>query len=397
MTTPHILVAGAGIGGLTAAIALARRGIAVTLAEKRTRFSESGAGIQIAPNAGHVLEALDLRLPLKRVSVTLERLSVRRWRDAGLLATMPMTENDAATPYRALKRADLHSLLLDAARTLPNIRFVVGRGLHEVTQTADGVTATLIAENGQTEAIAALGLIGADGLWSRLRDLIAPAAPPVFTGYEAWRAVIPTGSDGLSRPAPEVTLHIGAGRHAVHYPVASGRETNLVVVREAKDARPGWTRDGASEIVTRHIAGAAADLRALVAAAQDWQVWSLYDRPPAAMAKGRLALLGDAAHPILPFMAQGAALAIEDAAVLAQLLADELSRNGAAGVPAAMAAYAATRGPRVAKVQAASRSNGAAYHVGWPRSAVRDLIMRRLGPDGMRNRNAWLYGWRSPA
>jgi len=397
MDTPHILVAGAGIGGLTAAIALARRGIAVTLAEKRTQFSENGAGIQIAPNAGHVLESLDLRLPLKRVSVTLKQLSVRRWRDAGLLSVMPMSADGDATPFRALKRADLHALLLDSARTLPNIRFIIGRGLHEATETPSGIRATLMAENGQTETIDAIGLVGADGLWSRLRDLTAPAAPPVFTGYEAWRAVIPTDANGRATHAPEVTLHIGPGRHAVHYPVASGRETNLVVIREASDARPGWSRDGDPEIVGRHVAGAAAELRGLVAAGRGWQVWSLYDRPPAAMAKGRMALLGDAAHPILPFMAQGAALAIEDAAVLAQMLATELSQNGGDGVPAAMAAYARVRAARVAMVQAVSRANGAAYHFGWPRRVVRDLMMRRLGPDGMRGRNAWLYDWRSPS
>lgn len=396
MDRPHILVAGAGIGGLTSAIALARRGIAVTLAEKRTAFSEAGAGIQIAPNAGHVLEQLDLRLPLRRVSVSLEQLSVRRWADAGLLTSMPMTEADAMTPYRALKRSDLHAVLLDAARTLPNIRFIIGRGLVEARDTAEGLVATLVGESGNSETVSALGLVGADGLWSQLRELIAPAAPPVFTGYEAWRAVIPAQS-GPARLAPEVTLHIGRGRHAVHYPVAGGRETNLVIVREAKEARPGWSRDGDPQIILKHAERASPGLRQLADQARDWQVWSLYDRPPAAMAKGRMALLGDAAHPVLPFMAQGAALAIEDAAVLAHTLADALSRDGAAAVPAAMAAYAAARAKRVEKVQAASRSNGAAYHVGWPRSAVRDMVMRRLGPDGMRKRNAWLYDWRSPA
>jgi salicylate hydroxylase len=145
------------------------------------------------------------------------------------------------------------------------------------------------------------------------------------------------------------------------------------------------------------VAGAAPVLRDLATAARDWQVWSLYDRPPARMARGRLALLGDAAHPILPFMAQGAALAIEDAAVLARHLATHLERDGAAGVAAGLAGYANERAERVARVQAVSRANGAAYHLGWPRSAVRDLVMRRLGEDGMRRRNDWLYGWRQPA
>jgi salicylate hydroxylase len=394
---PNILIAGAGIGGLTTAIALARRGIAVTLVEKRSRFAENGAGIQIAPNAGHVLDGLGLALPLKRVSVSLKRLAVRRWRDDAVLAAMPMTETGAATPFRALKRADLHMVLLDAARAMPNIRFVIGRGLDGVAQTETGVVATLIGETGQAETIAALGLVGADGLWSRLRDLIDAGAEPRFTGYEAWRAVIPAPAAKAAALPAEVTLHIGRGRHAVHYPVAGGRETNLVVVREAREARPGWSRDGEAKLLRSHVAGSSQNLRALVQAARDWQVWSLYDRPPAAMAKGRLALLGDAAHPVLPFMAQGAALAIEDAAVLARHLAEHLERDGAAGVSPAFAAYAAERSERVARVQEASRANGAAYHLGWPRSAVRDLVMRRLGEDGMRRRNGWLYDWRQPA
>ncbi len=395
MPAPHILIAGAGIGGLTAAIALARRGIAVTIAEKRSRFAESGAGIQIAPNAGHVLEGLDLTLPLKRVSVPLKRLSVRRWRDDGLIAAMPMTEPGAPTPFRALKRADLHTILLDAARNLPNIRFVIGRGLETVTETDGGIAATLIGETGQPETVHALGLVGADGLWSRLRDLIDPGAQPRFTGHEAWRAVVPATPGATA--APEVTLHIGRARHAVHYPVAAGRETNLVVVREAGEARPGWSREGQVQLVAGHVAGGSPALRKLVSAAHDWQVWSLYDRAPARMAKGRLALLGDAAHPVLPFMAQGAALAIEDAAVLARHLARHLERDGADGVAPAFAAYAVERFDRVARVQEASRSNGAAYHLGWPRSAVRDLVMRRLGEDGMRRRNGWLFDWRQPA
>jgi salicylate hydroxylase len=386
---PHILITGAGIGGLTAAIALARRGIAVTIAEKRTGFGESGAGIQISPNAGRVLEALDLRLPLKRAGVSIGGLVVRRWRDGRELAAMPMGVDENGTPFRALKRADLHMLLLDAARALPNIKLIVGRSLEAVAQHEDGITASLVSESGQTEQLRALAVIGADGLWSRLRTLTGDAAPPVFTGFEAWRAVIPAPAG----QKPEINLHLGSGRHAVHYPVASGRETNLVVMRAAGEAREGWSRDGETPVLEHHLAGASLALRNLAAAANSWQVWSLFDRPPAAMAQGRIALLGDAAHPILPFMAQGAALAIEDAAVLARLLATHLQETGAAGVPAALARYAQGRAERVARVQAASRANGRSYHLGRPWSLARDLVMRRLGPEGMRRRYDWLYGW----
>lgn len=390
MTAPHILIAGAGIGGLTAAIALARRGISVTIAERRTGFGEAGAGIQLSPNAGCVLDGLDLRLVVKRAAVTTSRLVVRRWHDGAALAEMPMSAGPDGTPFRVLRRADLHLLLLDAARALPNIRLLIGRGIDAVAQTENGIAATLVSEAGQAETVPALGLVGADGLWSRIRELTGDTAPPAFTGFEAWRTLVP--SDGI-KAAAEVTLHLGRGRHAVHYPVAGGRETNLVLVRAAGEPREGWSREGEPRLLSSHLDGAAPALRNLAAGAGRWQVWSLFDRPPAAMAQGRIALLGDAAHPVLPFLAQGAALAIEDAAVLARLLAGHLESDGSAGIPAAFAAYAAARAQRVARVQATSRANGRAYHLGAPWSFARNLVMRRLGPDGMRRRYDWLYDW----
>lgn len=388
MTAPHILIAGAGIGGLTAALALARRGIAVTLAEKRTGFGELGAGLQISPNAGHVLDGLDLRLPLKRHAVLAERLVVRSWRSGAALVAMPMSAEGES--FRLFKRNDLHMALLDAARAMPNIRIIVGRGVSEVTVAADGIAATLLGESGAVETIEALAIIGADGLWSRLRQLAGDRSPPRFTGYEAWRALAPAPE----RAGGEVTLHLGPDRHMVHYPVAGGRETNIVIVRRAAEAREGWSRSGDYARLAPELETANPALRSLATRACAWQVWSLFDRVPAPMAQGRIALLGDAAHPVLPFLAQGAALAIEDAAVLARLLAEHLARDGAAGVPPALAAYASARAERVARVQQTSRANGRAYHMAAPWSLGRDLVMKRLGPEGMRRRHGWVYDWR---
>lgn len=389
MSAPHFLIAGAGIGGLTMALCLARRGIAVTVVEKRTGFGELGAGLQISPNSGHVLDGLDLALPLKRVAVPSRGLVVRRWRDGRPLLEAPIPDGTQPA-YRLLKRSDLHTVLLDAARAMPNIRLIVGRGIEEVAEAQDGVSTTLTSQNGQTDTLHGLGLIGADGLWSRVRDLTDDASPPVFTGFEAWRALAPAQPGG---PAL-VNLYLGPARHAVHYPVAGGRETNLVVVRRAAEAREGWSREGDGRQVAAQVAEGSQALRDIAAAASGWQVWSLFDRKPAAMAKGRIALLGDAAHPVLPFLAQGASLAIEDAAVLARLLAKALETTGAAGVPAAMAAYATARTSRVARVQEASRSNGRSFHLGWPLGIGRDIALGRLGAEGMRRRYAWLYDWR---
>ncbi|MDX3808276.1 FAD-dependent monooxygenase [Bosea thiooxidans] len=397
MTAPHLLIAGAGIGGLTAALSLARRGIASTVIEKRTGFGETGAGLQITPNSGRVLDALDLALPLKRVGVSSNGLIVRRWRDGRPIVEMPADPTRHPTPFRLLSRIDLHTILLDAARAMPNIRFIVGRGVEEIRQDDAGVIATLAGQNG-SESLHGLGLIGADGLWSRVRTLTGDTAGPEFTGFEAWRTMVPTTSAAsLAGEKPRVTLHLGPRRHAVHYPVSSGRQINLVVLRQAPEAREGWTREGDNAVLTEHLAAGSPALRQLAGAADGWQVWSLFDRKPAVMAKGRIALLGDAAHPVLPFLAQGASLAIEDAGVLARLLADHLAREGAAGVPAAMAAYAAARAQRCARVQATSRENGRNFHFGWPWSIGRDLVLKRLGPEGMRSRYDWLYDWRDAA
>lgn len=390
MSAPHFVIAGAGIGGLTMALSLARRGIAATIVEKRTGFGETGAGLQITSNSGRVLDGLDLTLPLKRVSVSSHGLMIRRWRDGSQVLEMPSSPEHMPTPFRMLKRNDLHTVLLDAARAMPNIRLMVGRGVDKVSQNADGVTVGLTARDGVGGTLSALGLIGADGLWSRVRDLSGDASPPVFTGYEAWRAVVPA----RAADKPRVTLHLGPSRHAVHYPVAAGREINIVVVRQAKEAREGWSREGDGKVVAGHLSDASPALRELAGAARDWQVWSLFDRKPATMARGRIALMGDAAHPILPFLAQGASLAIEDAAVLARLLAEALGREGEAGVPAAFAAYAKARAQRVARVQEESRGNGRNYHMNWPLSIARDFALKRLGPEGLRNRYGWLYDWR---
>lgn len=389
MSAPHLVIAGAGIGGLAMALSLARRGIAVTVVEKRTSFGELGAGLQISANSGRVLDALDLTLPLKRVAVSSQGLVVRRWRSGSPLLEMRYEPERMPTPFRLMKRNDLHTVLLDAVRAMPNIRLVVGRGVEDVSEDENGVMVGFAGQSGNAEMVAGLGLIGADGVRSRVRDLTGDASPPVFTGYEAWRTTVP------ARPGekPRVTLHLGPGRHAVHYPVAAGREINLVIIRQATEAREGWSREGDRAIVTEHLAGASPALRELAGTATDWQVWSLFDRKPAAMAKGRIALMGDAAHPVLPFLAQGASLAIEDAAVLARLLAEKLGNEGAAGVPVAMAAYAQLRAARVARVQAESRGNGRNYHMSWPLSFARDLALKRMGAEGLRRRYDWLYDW----
>lgn len=393
MSAPHVLIAGAGIAGLTAATALGRRGVSVTIVEKRTVFEEVGAGLQLSPNASRILIDLGLSGSLTRDAVAPERLEIRIWSRPRAFAGMPMNDGSErfGAPFWVTRRADLQTALLDAVRQLPNVRLLAGRTVDSVTESADGIVATLFNERGQSETVEAAAAIGADGLWSKVRGLVDGPALPSFTGYEAWRTLIPAERAPAFIRQPVVGLWMGRDRHAVHYPVAGSRQINLVVVQRAKAPREGWSCTGDSNEIKAFCVDAAQPLRELVDAAPGWQVWSLNDRPPAPMARGRLALMGDAAHPILPFMAQGAALAIEDAAVLARLLAGAFET--ARPVNEALRAYDGLRRTRAVRIHATSRDNASHYHLAWPWSLARDLTLRRMNPQKMLARYSWIYGW----
>jgi salicylate hydroxylase len=396
MTRPPVLIAGAGIAGLTAAIALARAGVEVLLVERRPGFTEVGAGLQLSPNASSVLHRLGLAPAVARQAVAPRRLDIRRWDEPRSVSGMRMQDapEPDGSPFWCLRRADLQTALLDQARMMPGIRLMVGRRIVALTQGAGDITVTVETERGASETLQASSVIGADGVWSDVRRLLGDAGQPAFTGHEAWRTLIPAAAAAEFARLPAVNLWLGRQGHAVHYPVATGRFINLVLIRKGGPAREGWTRDGDRSEVQGILAGAAKPLQALGAAAENWQVWSLFDRPPAVMAKGRAALIGDAAHPVLPFLAQGAGLAIEDAGVLASLLAPALADTQGGAIEAALGRFAMLRRQRAASVQETARSNGRIYHAGFPVALARDLVLRRLGDEGMRKRYAWLYGWR---
>jgi salicylate hydroxylase len=394
MNAPHLLIIGAGIAGLTAAIALGRRGVRVTLVERRTAFEEAGAGLQLSPNASRILIDLGLSGGLTRDVVAPERLDIRVWSRPRAFATMPMNDGKEryGAPFWVTRRADLQTALLDAARQLPNVRILAGRRLESVTGSKDGISATILSETGQPEMIEAQALIGADGLWSQVRGLMGHDVLPAFTGYEAWRTLVPSErAPGFIRQ-PAVALWMGPDCHAVHYPVAGSRLINLVVIRRAKAAREGWNAAGDRAEINAFAKTAAPPLRDLIAAAPGWQVWSLNDSKVVPMAKGHMALAGDAAHPVLPFMAQGAALAIEDAAVLARTVSAAFE----AGKPVteALRQYDGLRRRRAVRVHATSRANASHYHMAWPWSLARDLVLRRANPERVLARYDWLYGWK---
>jgi len=391
--TPGIaVVAGAGIGGLTAALALAARGWEVTLVERRTAFSTDGAGIQLSPNASRILIDLGLGPALRRAASEPARVAIRALasgREIGAVALGAFMRERFGAPYYVVHRAELQTLLLDAVRARATIRLMMGRAVIGGRERPDGTSITVENAAGARDTLEADLAVAADGLWSRLRAAGEDWRAPQYRGFAAWRATIPCTDAPAGLVGDETGLWLGRDRHVVHYPIAGGRLLNIVAVERRAAPVEGWAEPGDRAELVAAFAAAAAPLRALVAAAPAWQLWSLFDLPAAAMRRGRLALVGDAAHPVLPFLAQGGALAIEDAAVLAGVLA------GAKDVAAALAGYERARLPRARRIQQAARRNGAAYHAGGVKAFIRDAVIRQLGPERMALRFAWLYGWRA--
>ncbi|MCK1363022.1 FAD-dependent monooxygenase [Bradyrhizobium sp. 40] len=393
-----IVIAGAGIGGLTAALALAARGFRIVVLEKAERLEEVGAGLQLSPNASRVLVELGLTERLRLRAVIPEAVSIMSARAGGELLRMPLGEAAAAragAPYWVVHRADLQSALAGAVSDHPDIDLKLGATFEDVAPHAKGLTVVHRSGTIRRSDLAS-ALIGADGIWSTVRQHLFPEVQPRFSGLIAWRGTLDATQLPKDYTARRVQLWMGPNAHLVAYPIAGGRQINVVAVLPGTWNRPGWSTPGDPLEVMDAFAAPRwpPAARMMLATVDSWRKWALFDVPDdCPWSKGPVALLGDAVHAMLPFAAQGAGMAIEDAAVLAQHLSLEIAES-TAGITAALRQYGRTRQTRVRRVQRTARQQGRIYHFGGPLAYARDLAVRALGPERMLARQDWIYGWR---
>ncbi|MGA8901236.1 FAD-dependent monooxygenase [Bradyrhizobium sp.] len=387
-----IIVAGAGIGGLTASLALARQGFRVIVLEKAERLEEAGAGLQLSPNASRVLIDLGLKPRLSR-AVTPEAICLMNATNGSEIARLPLAGKDA--PYWLIHRADLQAALRDEVESHSDIELRLGCQFEDVSPHAKGLT--VVQRSGPTrQQELAVALIGADGIWSTVRHHLLPEAQPRFSGLIAWRGTLDTTQLPREYTSRRVQLWMGPDAHLVAYPISGARQINVVAIVPGQWNRPGWSEPGdGNEIKSAFVAaGWHAIPRMLVSAVDGWRRWALFTVPGGGQwTDGAMALLGDAAHAMLPFAAQGAAMAIEDAAVLAKCIA-ERQNEGPAALSAALQRYARLRRPRVTRIQRSARQAGRIYHLGGPLAAARDLVIKAMGPKRMLSRQNWIYDWR---
>ena len=393
-----IIVAGAGIGGLTAALSLAAKGFRVIILEKAERLEEAGAGLQLSPNASRILVDLGLRSRLTAPAVTPEAINIMSARAGGEIARLPLGEAAslrAGAPYWVMHRADLQAALLAAVSDHPDIDLRLGCQFEDVTSHAKGPTVVQRRGNARQQELATT-LVGADGIWSAVRNHLFPEVQPQFSGLIAWRGTLDATTLPREYTSARVQLWMGPDAHLVAYPISGARQINVVAIVPGTWNRPGWSAPGEANELKSAFASQRwpATARMLIGAVDGWRRWALFTMPDIGeWTDGAIALLGDAAHAMLPFAAQGAGMAIEDAAVLAKCLSEGSGEN-IAGIPAALKRYGRQRRGRVLRVQRAARQQGRIYHLTGPLALARDLAIKAMGPERMLARQNWIYDWR---
>jgi len=387
MTKPF-LIAGGGIGGMAAALGLAQKGFASVVLEKSAEFSEIGAGIQIGPNAFHAFDYLGVGDAARERAVYVEKLRLMDALAGEEIVHIPLDEpfrERFGNPYAVVHRADLYGALFDACAATGEIELRANAGVERYEQDGECVTAFLSTG----EAVTGQAMIGADGLWSRVREQVVGDGAPRVSGHTTYRSVIPIEQMPEDLRWNAATLWAGPKCHIVHYPLSGWKVFNLVVTYHNDAPEPVAGLPVSKAEVRKGFEHIHPRAQQIIEHGNDWKLWVLCDRDPVEnWIDGRVALLGDAAHPMMQYYAQGACMALEDAVCLAHMME---SHGGNLGT--AFEAYRQQRVVRTARVQLGARAIGDhIYHPSGAHALVRNSIMQGLSPNDWYDRLEWLYG-----
>ncbi len=396
----RILISGAGLAGMTTALALADRGFSVLMMEKAPALSEVGAGLQLAPNATRLLERLGVMDDLLPQAVSPEALYLMDGVKAQPLIRMELGSQAAQrwnAPYITCHRADLQAALLKAVRAHPNITLHLGANVLSHHIAADKVTIR-VDHNDQISDYSGQLLLGCDGVWSAQRAGINQQNKPAdesrarFTDHIAWRTTLPIEQVPQSflsalKDQLSVSAWLGQGAHLIAYPIKNGKAYNFVAITDGEDIGTSWDMKGDSAALIRSFSGWSQAVSDVLQAAPQWTFWPMFEMPePKLVIDKRLILLGDASHAMTPFAAQGAAMAIEDAVSLAAHLSPEQNDHSAA-----LAAFEKQRLARIAKVARRGKLNRFAYHASGPVALGRNIMFKLRKPDDFLRDLDWLY------
>ncbi|WP_343079877.1 3-hydroxybenzoate 6-monooxygenase [Ostreiculturibacter nitratireducens] len=388
MSDLPILIAGGGIGGLATAIGLAQKGVASLVLEKASRLGEIGAGIQLGPNAFHAFDTLGVGDAARAMAVYIDSLRLMDALSGEEITRIPLDEGFRTrfgNPYAVVHRGDLHGVFLKACEAHPLVSLRTASEVLDYDQDGETVTATLASG----ERLRGRGLIGADGLWSNIRKRVVGDGAPRVSGHTTYRSVIPVEDMPEDLRWNAATLWAGPKCHIVHYPLSGWKLFNLVVTYHNDAPEPVAGMPVTHDEVRQGFEHVSPVARQVIERGQDWKLWVLCDRDPVMdWTDGRVALLGDAAHPMLQYFAQGACMAMEDAVCLSAELA-----GAGDDLEPALRRYAARRRLRTARVQLQSREIGQhIYHPAGAHAALRNAIMQAKSPEDWYDAVDWLYG-----